>query len=541
MKRVPTFLFVTLMCVTVCFGQKLQNKNDADLQQKLINKKNLISNFEYQIKEVPHAVVRSYIRSKIAGWLWQNGKDDTGMADDIAVKSLEEIYERKNEIPDIYFSSIQMEVLSLLEKNSPATAKKIKERYKIDEDESLESAYSLFDSKDGDKKVSEKLNSFLNNQKELSPVAADLIQELSARKSPQLVTVLSQIILLEESGISSFSPDTLFFIADAFRNSIVPNDLRVRFYNIVIRKGKETAATNDNDLQFVYELLYAVSGDISKNAPDLLSESASVLAALTARVNSWTRENNEVYEKIESSSDRLSTMISAAESTDNEFLKKDLYRNASQLALKKKKFKLAVDLLEKSLEGENLSDEKNKFSLRWHDQFLGDVSEQSLKSNDTDSSKYACDKIIDKLVHAEVLRKKSLYFFDKQNIVDASYDLDEATILTDKTNSDALKIKMLLRLIPVFQKVNKIQTGYIVGRTSKTINSLPTLNVDDKPETENYKKYVTSIMIININLLTCLDSLIKENKVEAIHLADGIDRQEIKIMADYVVLRESIK
>lgn len=529
------------MCCVICFGQKPQKKNDVDLQQKLINKKNLIGNFEYQIKDVPYAVVRSYIRSKIAEWLWQNGKDDTGMADDIAVRSLEEIYERKNEIPDIYFSSIQTDILSLLEKNSPATAKKIKEKYKIGEDESLDSAYSLLDSKDGDKKVSEKLNSFLNNQKELSPVAADLIQELSARKSPHLVTVLSQIVLLEESGISGFSPDTLFFIINAFRNSVVPNDLRVRFYNIVIRKGKESAATNDIDLQIVYELLYAISGDISKNAPDLLSESASVLAALTARVNSLSRENNEIYEKIESSSDRISAMISAAESTENEFLKKDLYKNASLLALKKKKFKLAVDLSEKSLAGENLDDEKNKFSFRWHDHFLGDVSDQSLRSDDTDSSKYASDKITDKLIHAEVLKKKSLYFFDKQNTVNAVDTLDEATVLTDKTDNSALKIKMLLRLIPVFQKVNKIQTGYIVGRASKAINSLPTLNIDDKPETENYKKYVTSIMIININLLSCLDLLIKENKAESLYLADIIDRREIKIIADYVVLKEAIK
>lgn len=525
----------------VCFGQKSPKKNTDEIQQAIIKKQIAVNSLESQIKDVPFAAVRIQVRSRIAAWLWKNGKDDSGQAEDLAVKAFEEIYERKNEIPQIYFLSLTRETLALLEANSPATAKKLIKKYNISDEENLDSAYSILDAKDGEKKASEILKNSIADKKELNSMAAEIIYELASRKSPELITALSEIIGLEESGRSSFSAASLLWVVDAFRSSLVSNELRIRFYNLVIRKAREATASSETDSTPAYNLLYAISQDISKNAPNLIPEAAALEANLKVRVNSSTNEDNALNEKIENSPDRLSALISEAEATENKGRKKELYTNASLLALKKKKFRIAVELLEKSQIGENLDDEKNIHSLRWHDQFLGDVSEQSLKANDADSSKYASDKIIDKLIRADVLRKTANYFFEKQSPASATDMLDEALKITDKTENNSRKIGTLLRLIPAFQKMNRTQLSDVREKTAKAINSLPTLNVEDKPETENYKKYVGSIMAIDINLLSTMNYLIKENRNEAANLADGINRREVKIIADYTLLTDSVK
>ncbi len=64
--------------------------------------------------------------------------------------------------------------------------------------------------------------------------------------------------------------------------------------------------------------------------------------------------------------------------------------------------------------------------------------------------------------------------------------------------------------------------------------------MEDKPQTENYKNYVTSVMIINWNLLPALTNLIKENRSEATNLANSITKKEIKIIADYALMTNSI-
>jgi hypothetical protein len=120
--RVALLTAIVIFCSIFCPGQRAVNFA-SDIQQMKIARQAAIDDLENQIKNVPLPVVRSFVRYKAASWLWQNGKDETGDAGVLALRAFDEIYEKRGEIPNIYFSDLSSHLLSLFEANSPETAK----------------------------------------------------------------------------------------------------------------------------------------------------------------------------------------------------------------------------------------------------------------------------------------------------------------------------------------------------------------------------------------------------------------------------------
>ncbi len=95
-------------------------------------------------------------------------------------------------------------------------------------------------------------------------------------------------------------------------------------------------------------------------------------------------------------------------------------------------------------------------------------------------------------------------------------------------------------MISSIQEIDKSRISEIAAIIAKNIDDIPTLGIDDKPETENYKNYVSSMMAINYNLLPVMSKLAKENKNEALNFADRINRKEIKIVANFALMAAEI-
>lgn len=534
MKTTLLLILIGLCCVTV-WGQKQNNKTVIDANQVTLKKQIIADQLENESKDMPLAAVRVFMKYKTAAWLWRNGKDETGRAEQITVEALDELYQRKTEIPSLYFSSLSSDIFVLLEKNAKEKAKKMGIKYNLSFEDELDNANSLLKKPGGEKLAADKIKKSLVNQTELSSTTTLLMEELRSRKSPELLGILAEILNLEEGGKSGFSAEPLFFTVDFFRDETVSNELRMRFYRVIFNKARNTFQFPDSDVLPAYDLLSAVMQDISANAPNLLSEASALQSALATRVSYSIREEREIYERIDGSADRLDAMISEAEATENKSLKENLLTQAARLALKRGKFRLAVDLAEKI----KVDKDGNKIFIRWYDQFLGEVSQSALKKDDIDSAKYAAKKIIDKLSLAEILRQTALYYFEKQDLISATDALNEALKLTANADNDTRRIYTFIHLISTTQKIDKDLISDVTEKTAKAINALPTLSIDDKPETENYKNYVASIMSINLNLLPVFSELIKKNKVEATDFASRINRKEIKAIVNYVLLIDS--
>lgn len=533
--KVKFLLAIIILCCFTCWGQ---TKATKDTSQQINFKKQMIADdLENQVREIPFVSVRVFVRYKIASWLWENGKDETGRAEQLAVKAIEELYKHKTEISS--FSSLSSDLFTLLETNAEEKAKKLSAKYNLTSEDDLNNADSLLNKKDGEKLATDKLLQSLTNQTELAPAAITLMSQLHSRKSPELLRILAAIVNFQETGKINFSADLLSSIAYHFQDSIVPNDLRIRFFGIVLNTARNAFQMPNSDVSSAYNLLNIVTPEIAKNAPDFLGEASALQNALSTRVSQKTKEARDKFERINNSNDKLDALISEAEKTENKIEKYRLYVQAAQLALKEEKLRLSVDLVEKTIE-ENSEGFPLAFRNQWHDQFLGNVVQQALKKDDVDSADYATKKIVDKLFLAETLRKTAIYYSEKQDFISAVDSFDKAFKLAANSDEAIKKVYSLIGLISTAQKIDKNRVSEVTARTAKAINAIPTLDNDDKPGTENYKNYIKSIMTINYNLLPVISNLAKENKLEATNFANQINRKEIKIITDYSLLINSL-
>ncbi len=533
MKRALSLILI-VFCSLICQAQKTDEKAKIAAQQIILKKQILVDDLDNQAKNVPLAAVRIFARTKLAQWLWKNGKDETGRAESLAVRAIEEIYERKNEIPNSFFLS--SELFALLELNAKDTAKKLRAKYNVKDEEDLSNVASLLSKEGGDKIVAAKIKKALASENNLLEIAF-LLDELRDRKSPEFLSILVEIVSLEESGRNNFAPDSLFWVIGYFRDQAVPNDLKIRLYRMVLGKARNALQASDaHGITSADDLLNRILPDINANAPDLWAEASGIKAVLSAKTSQETRELQERNKRLAESADKLGALISEAEKTESKNEKSGLYQEAGSLATKQEKFQLAVDLYDKSLE--NLATDKSikpeLFNV-YHDQQLNEIVKAALKKDDVDSAKYATKKIISALAKAEALRQTAIYLNENKDSASALSIYDEALKLAAKADSDGLKFYTLFRLIPAAQTIDADRVSEVTALTAKAIDNLPTLNPEDKPGTENFNKYVATIMAINVNVNSVMTNLIKKNKSEANDFAIRINRKDVKLIADVVL------
>ncbi|MEJ7861417.1 MAG: hypothetical protein WKF90_07245 [Pyrinomonadaceae bacterium] len=527
-------VILIMLCGLTCFAQKSDEKAKLAARQIILKKQILVDELNNQAKDVPLAAVRVFARMKLAEWLWRDGKDETGRAEPIAVKAVEELYEKKNEIPTWFFLS--SDLFGLLELNAKDATKRLRAKYNIEESEDLRNASSLLNKEGGDKIVGAKIKRALSSENDLNSFAY-MISELRDRKSPEFLSILFEIVNLEESGRNSFAPGSLSWVVDDYRDATVPNSLQIRFYRIVIGKARSAIQAPDtNGVASADALLYAILPDISANAPELSAEAMALKAVLSAKTSQGTRERQERDKRIDESADKLDALISEAEKTESKSEKNSLYDDAGKLATKLDKFQLAVDLYDNALE--NLVDgntARNDLFNGYHDQQLNEIVKAALAKNDVESAEYATKKILGALAKAEALRSTAIYFYENKDSASALSAYDEALKLVMKTDSTKPKFYMLFRLIPAAQTIDSDRVSEVTAITAKTIDNFPTLNPEDKPGTENFNKYVATIMVINVNVNSVMSDLVKKNKSEANDFAIRINRKEFKIIADLVL------
>jgi hypothetical protein len=101
-----SFVLILLCCLSG-WGQKPPDEQKNYNQEITLKKQIAVDELENQAKDIPLTAVRVFLRSKVVEWLWKDGKDETGRAEQLAVKAIDELYEKKNEIPNFYFNSIK--------------------------------------------------------------------------------------------------------------------------------------------------------------------------------------------------------------------------------------------------------------------------------------------------------------------------------------------------------------------------------------------------------------------------------------------------
>lgn len=526
---------VLISCSFVTFGQE----NPADNKDEVrIRKQTVVTDLETQIRDVPFAAVRVCARYRIASWLWKNAKDDTGRAEDVARAALEDHYKNKGEIPQKWFCNAQLFVL--LDAHAKDVAKQLREKYKASEDESAAIIDSL-GQKGGEKQAVDAAVRMLSRQNEKSPDLVYLLMTLEQRGSPELTRLLGAILAADDAGRTRFPTHMIEILTGFFIKPDVPGEMRKHFIRLVLARSRNVAALSVLDQGAYYRTIQRLWPDISTKYPEMVAEAGTVHALLSAQASRSTREANERYERLQNSSDKLAATVAEAERAEDARGKYSLYRSAARLALEKKKFVYAVDLMEKASEIDiTASGISTEFSKNLHHEFYRDVAIKALEVNEPDGANHAVKKMNVPLAKAEALRNISKYYIDKNDLESGRSAHDEAIKLISGVDSSPDGIATAIRMMPTANKIGPIYMSELSQIIAKKINAIPSLNVEDKPDTKNYRDYVTNAMTINLDLRPALIELVKVNRNAAADLASRIEKKEIRIIADYVLLTDSI-
>jgi hypothetical protein len=538
MKRSFWMFGLLLFCAIVSLGQDnpVDKKNEVD--QIVLKKQLVVNDLENQIKSVPIAAVRVCTRYRMAAWLWKGGTDKTGRAEDVAASALDDYYKNKDEILPIH--SCMPQLFVLLDANAKDLAKRLRNKYKISSDET-QLIPALLGQKNGDKLAVDAAVRLLTRQNENSPDLVYLLMRLNEQQSPELNRLLSAIMVAEQSGRTRFPTNMIEIFSDYFISPNVPLDVRRWFLGRVVAGARNVAVLTDIDQWAYYRMLQKLLPEISATHPEIINEAGTAHSLLSAKVGRSIREANERYERIKNSADKLAATVSEAERTDDKTAKYSLYRSAARLALNEKKFVYAVDLMGKATEIElppNSTPEDMRAQI--HNEFYRDVVAKALKAKDPESAAYAIKRMSTPLFIAGGFGEIFKYRVDNGESDAGRLALDEAIKFISKTESSPDGIALVLSMIPSVQKMDPARVFEISEMAAKSINSIPTLNVEDKPETKNYKDYVTKVMAINRDLRPALTDLIKENRNAATNLANRIDKKEIQIMANLVLLTDPV-
>jgi len=524
-------LILIVFCSLTCPAQKADEKAKIAARQIILKKQILVDDLDNQAKNVPLADVRIFVKTKLAEWLWKEGEDETGRAEPIAVRAVEEIYEKKDEIAEP--RSLKANLFSLLDIHAKETAQRLRAKYNVGVEEDLWNSHSLSNLKDGDKIVADKIRKVLAVEKDSAKIAI-FLSTLRKQKSPEFLSVLFEIIRLQESGVNRYSAASLVWIADFFRDSAVPNDLRIRYYKIVLNKAANTLQSADGgEIHFTDLLLFWVLPDMTANAPQLAAEATGIKLELSAKVSQGTKDLQESEQRMRESSSKLEGMISEADRTGNKMLKYSFLERASYLALEEGKFRLATDLIEKTIEEQtntNFPDSESRLSS--HDQRLTQIMATALAKDDFGSADYATKKIVGDLEKADALSRFAGYFSRKKDYDAARNAYDEALKLTVKADDDKSKYIMLLRLIGTADRIDRRRLSEITSIAAGAINKIPTPNVEDKPGTEHFKNYVSTIMRIDLHLHIVVSNLARMNRNEAASFTNRINQKEMRLVAD---------
>lgn len=533
-------LFGLLLLSSVAsLSQDYIDDKKNEIAEVLIRKQLIVNDLENQVKDIPYAVVRVFARYKTAQWLWKDGKDDTGRAMEIAVAAVDDFYINKSEIPVAY--SYNASLFVLLDTHAKDAAKDLREKYKLSVDDEALITSLLFGQKDGERRAVDYAVRQLSRQNEKSPDLVYLLMRLDQQGSPELNRLLSAILAAEQAGRTGFHANMIQIFSNFFIKPNVPVEIQRQFFSLIVARTRNAAALAINEQWTYYSVLQRLLPEISTKYPEILGEASTAHTLLSAKVDRSTREANERNERINDSSDKLAATVAEAERANDDTIKHGLYRSAARLALKENKFIYAVDLMEKASQIDiSASGIKEDTLKSGYEQFYGDVVTKALQASEPDAANHAVKKMNTPLSKADGLARISTYYIDKKDLDSGRYAHDEAIKLVSRAENSSESIALLLKMIPTAQKIDPSRVFEVNQMIARSINAIPSLNAEDQPETKNYQDYLKKIMTINLNLVPALTSLVKENRNAAADLASRIDKKEIKIVANFVLLTDSI-
>ena len=241
-----------------------------------------------------------------------------------------------------------------------------------------------------------------------------------------------------------------------------------------------------------------------------------------SRVSNARSQSQQIDERIRTSRDPLSQIITEAGSATDAMLKDELFLQGARLALQQSKLKLSLELA--------TSISANPDRKKWQEQFLSELATTAIEKKAPEVAGEAIALIQLQSLKIPVLQKLTLYFFESKDLLKARELLEDTLKAVNSIEDKPDKSLALLRLLPLIGKVNNEIAPIIGEQIVKSINSLPS------PDSTTDKAVLTSyvqktLMPLTWQALPVFQALAERDENLTLDLANRIQLKEIRTSA----------
>lgn len=492
-----------------------------------------LSFYKNDIKSLEDAPMRCFLRWQIVRFVFSKKvKNHYDTATSFALDCLEDVEANPKQFTSSSANYWKSKFISLLRINMPETAETIEKKYFVDNlDSNLADFMEANSAKDFNAVVNRVLSKIQKG--EVSSDLIFLISKLREKNPEASVTLLDAVLKHYETVliINEFD-NTLIFLSDDYLNNSIPAEIKKRFLNLTVKLGQKSLieSSNTNLFSLSENLLRWSLPEIKRILPALYPQASAIYTTLNSKISNTEREKREVNKRIERSEDKLQQTIAEAEAAENKNLKSELWMDAAKLALKEKKFRVAVDSTLK------IEFDSKGFEI-WKTQFLiNDILSSALKEKDFEAAEYVVINVKDLTRRGEGIIKIAAKYIDIEDKMTASQKLNEALGVLKKAENSSDKARIMLSSVLIAVKIDKMEAFEIVNSAIKIINNLPTPKLEDKLETESRKEYVSVVLLPNsFNLVSAFEILSGEDISYAYPLSQGIQSKDWRLAVQIVV------
>lgn len=456
-------------------------------------------------------------------------------ANDFIAGCLEDVDKNSNQFSESETAFWRSHLISLLRVNSPAAASKFEEKYlNTNQDKNLSNFQELNLSKDPTTIVNKLISEIQKGQ--VSPDIIFSVVEVQQKNKEEFVRLLESLLPFFEntSKIDDFAL-VLNALSSYYVSESAPLELRKGFLLFAVRLGQKALLEQANSqfAELSRNILRLSLPKIEELLPSQYPQALAIFSTLNSKLANENREKEEAYRRIRESRDKLQQVITEAENAENEALKEEFWKKAADIALQAKKIRLTVDLIMKIESNGELFQE-------WRNQFLKDeVLSAALKEKDFELAEYIIRHLQIPKERTDALLKIASKHLELKAVQESSEKLDEALKTAEKAETEASKVELMFRAVPIAAKLDKLKAFEVLNSAIDSANKIPTPTLDDKLGTNSRKKYVSDILFpIAAGFSEAFDVLAQADTGFADTLISGIRLKEWRLAAQIAVEKQ---
>lgn len=533
-KQICVNSFVVILCVVTVlavFGQTKSDKKREDFQnqQRVIN----LSFYKNNIKSLEDAPMRCFVRRQIVEFVFaKKVTTQYELAEDLAIACLEDYAKNPKQFNAGLRLILPNEMIFLLRNISLETSEKARVKYLFKKDDKNLIEFSEEELKQNPDALINKVRAKIQSGNLPSNILTIYftIQRLKLETVPLLLDLILKHF--ERLAITQDYDPMFYSFSGNFMNKDVPVEIKRRYLQLAVRLAQK-GLTQDKDSELSiksFQLLSWTLPIMKEITPSIYPQAAAIYATLKGRLADDGQRFLEVYERIKKSEDKLGQTLIEAEAAEDEDLIEYLWTSAGRLAVKEKKFKLAVDCINKRAS-------ETDFDIGYKRQILKDeILSAALKENDFEAADYVVEIIDGNYSKGNSLLDIAFAHLKLKDETKALEKLNEALRVLEKAEDDIYKMLNLFSASRLATKIENADAFETANSAIKVVNRLSALAPEDLSETESRNQYVAKVLIPNaINIENTFGILAKKDVNFAYPISQGIQRKDLQLVAEIVI------